>query len=223
MRKPLSTQRKQLELYKQTLVLSQSLFDIAVGGLLGDVTLQTQDGGKSYRLKFQQAEKLHRDYLLHLHRLFQDWTLSEPFFDPERQMWSFQTISHSEFTKLARLFVLDENGKICKKHIKPYLVEKYLTPLGFAYWFMDDGGKSSYKKDYVRKGFTFNTQGFRKQEVELLCHGLQTKWDLECWPKPNKKGYVLVISAKSYDKMMNLLGNFIIPSMRHKLPYGNKS
>jgi hypothetical protein len=220
MKKPSSTERKKLQIYKQQLVLSQPLFEIALGGLLGDISIQTQDGGKSYRLKFQQSDTRHRDYLFHLHGLFHEWVLSPPHFHRTRAMWSFQTISHIEFKKLAELFILTDTGMPCKKHIKPDLVEKYLTPLSLAYWFMDDGGKSCYKKDYPRKGFVFNTQGFEKRDVEILCKGLQTKFALHCWYKPNKKGYVLVISAKSYDAMMDLLGDSIIQSMRHKLPSG---
>jgi hypothetical protein len=76
-------------------------------------------------LKFQQSDKKHRDYLFHLHDVFNEWSLSPPHFDPERQMWSLQTISHSDFVKLAQLFVLDENGVKCHKHVKKCLVENY--------------------------------------------------------------------------------------------------
>lgn len=220
MKKPLSTQRKLLKLYKQSLVLSQTQYEIAIGCLLGDATLQSQDQGKTYRLKFQQSDKLHRDYLFHLYGVFNEWVLSPPHLDSERNIWSFQTISHTDFKKLAELLVLNNSGVKCKKHIKLLLVENHLTPLGLAYWFMDDGGKSSYNKDYVRKGFAFNTHGFQESEVELLCQGLKTKFGLECWPKANKNKHIIVISAKSYEKMMSLIDDFIIPSMRHKLPYG---
>jgi hypothetical protein len=83
---------------------------------------------------------------------------------------------------------------------------------------MDDGGKSSYNKDYARKGFTFNTHGFSKSQIESLCKGLKSKDG--CWLKPNKNRHIIVISAKSYEKMMDLIDGLIIPSMRHKLPYG---
>lgn len=99
--------------------------------------------------------------------------------------------------------------------MKPFLVENFLTPVGLAYWFMDDGGKSSYNRDYIRKG----TQGFTRKDVEILCQGLQKKFGLNCWVKPNKNGYVLVISAQ----LMDLWGHSIIPSMRDKLPLGRES
>lgn len=218
MQKPTSRQRNLLKVYKTTLSLSQSQLEIALGLLLGDVSIQTQDKGKTYRLKFQQSENLHREYIFHLYDIFNEWSLSPPYFDEKRNMWSFQTISHHEFLPLAELFILDENKVKCKKHVKPVLIEKYFTPLSFAYWFMDDGGKSNYNKDYPRKGFAFNTQSFTEQDVELLCDGLHKKFGLECWKRRNKNGFVVVISARNYDLMMSLLGDLVIPSMKHKLP-----
>jgi hypothetical protein len=223
MKKPLSTQRQLLKLYKQSLVLSQTQYEIAVGCLLGDASIQSQDGGKTYRLKFQQADKLHREYLFHLYDVFNEWVLSPPHFDSKRNMWSFQTISHTEFKKLAQLFVLNCSGIKCKKHVKPLFIENHLTPLGLAYWFMDDGGKSNYNKDFVRKGFAFNTHGFEKSEVEILCQGFKTKFDFDCWVKLNKNKHIIVISAKSYEKVIALIDEFVVPSMRHKLPYGKES
>lgn len=80
-------------------------------------------------------------------------------------MWSFQTISHSDFTRLADIFLRDSQGNLCHKHIKPHFVEHFLTPRALAYWIMDDGGRSSYNKDYERKGFALNTHGFPKDQV----------------------------------------------------------
>lgn len=133
-------------------------------------------------------------------------------------MWSFQTISHSEFRKLAQLFVLDSHGNKCQKQVKPFLVESYLSPIGLAYWIMDDGGRSSYNRDYERKGFALNTHGFSKSEVELLSQGLHTRYGLNCWLRPNKKKWIIVISGHDYNKVMDLIGSFLIPAMYHKIP-----
>ena len=133
-------------------------------------------------------------------------------------MWSFQTISHSDFRELAEIFVLDSFGNQCKKHVKPDLIENFLTPRGLAYWIMDDGGRSSYNKDFQRKGFALNTHGFSKSEVEMLRQGLENRYGLNCWLRPNKTKWVIVISGHDFHKMMNLIGDFLIPSMYHKIP-----
>ena len=225
MKKPTARQRKLLEEYKKTLSLSPLLFEICIGTMIGDANIQTQNSGKSFRLRFEQADNKHREYLHHLHELFYDWVLSEPHFNPERKMWTFQTISHSEFNKLAEIFVMDNQGRLCKKHVKPNFIELYMTPRAFSYWMMDDGylenmfsRRSCYNKDYERKGFALNTQGFDKKNVEILCTGLQQKYGFDCWIKPNKKGFVIVISGKNHKQVLDMISPYIIPSMRHKIP-----
>lgn len=98
-------------------------------------------------------------------------------------------------------------------------MENYLTPRSLSYWFMDDGGKLSYNKNFERKGFIFNTHAFSKEEVISLCQGLKNRYGLECWTKLNKRKYIIVISGKSHEIMMKLINPFIIPSMRYKIPF----
>jgi hypothetical protein len=93
-----------------------------------------------------------------------------------------------------------------------------MTPPALAYWIMDDGSGSCYNKDYQRKGFVVNTQGFEKKDVEILCLGLKNKYGLNCWTKPNKNGFVIVISGKNNQQMLDYITPFIIPSMREKRP-----
>ena len=60
--------------YKNQLVLTQTQREIAIGVLLGDASLNTQDSGKSYRLKFEQGIH-HLLYIKHLHNAFDPWCL----------------------------------------------------------------------------------------------------------------------------------------------------
>ena len=138
---------------------------VAVGIMLGDASLQTQDGGKRYRLKLLQGDK-NKDYLFHLSAVFSRWILSPPspqnrqskITGGELKAWRSQTISHKAFNILAKIF-LDDKGK---KRIPTNLVKRYLTDRGLAYWLMDDGGKSNYNKDRPKlRGVTINTQGRR--------------------------------------------------------------
>jgi hypothetical protein len=68
MQKPTTKQRGLLQHYKKTLCCSQNLFEIAIGTLLGDASIQTQNGGKTFRLKYSQSDRHHREYLFHLHQ-----------------------------------------------------------------------------------------------------------------------------------------------------------
>jgi hypothetical protein len=52
--KGLSPNSKKLRQYKESLVkLSQTQFEAAIGLMLGDASLHTQNGGKTYRMKFE--------------------------------------------------------------------------------------------------------------------------------------------------------------------------
>ena len=49
-----------------------------------------------------------------------------------------------------------------KVKIIPNNLDKLLTPVGLAYWIMDDGGKSSYGQTVL------HTRSFSKKDVEYL-------------------------------------------------------
>lgn len=131
--KGLSPNSKKLKQYKESLVkLSQSQWEAAIGLMLGDASLQTQNGGKTYRLKFEWGEKS-KVYLDHVYILFNEWTISEPHkkarVSPKGNEvinWGFQTISHEAFNSLAQLFINK------KKIITTDLIKNHLTPRGLA-------------------------------------------------------------------------------------------
>jgi len=209
--------------YKAKLTeLSQEQKEAAIGLILGDVSLNTQNKGNTYRLKFEWGDK-HKEYVYHVHKLFDEWVLSDP-----RKVtrvnangntvitWQFQTLSHEVFNEIGNLFLNDEN----KKYVPKDLIKDHLTPRGLAYWFMDDGGKLDYS--HGSKGIVFNTHSFTKQDVDQMCLELSSKYDLDCWVKLNKNKPIIAISSKSGEKILSLIEPYIIPGMRYKLP-GNKS
>ena len=217
--------RTLLKRYKQQLTsLSMVEGQVAIGIMLGDASLQTQDGGKSYRLKLLQGDK-NKDYLFHLCTVFSRWILSPPS-PQDRQSkttgeslkaWRSQTISHKAFNVLAKIFI-DEKGK---KRVSPNLVKEHLTDRGLAYWLMDDGGKSNYNKDRPKlKGVTINTQGFSKAEVEGLAAQLIPIFGLNCWTGRNKGKWTIVISGKSFPILAKRIGPYLHPSMVYKFPKG---
>jgi hypothetical protein len=212
--------RNLLNRYKQQLTsLSTIERQVAEGIMLGDASLQTQDGGESYRLKLLQGDK-NKDYLFHLSAVLSRWILSPP--SPQNRQskitgkdlkaWRSQTISHKAFNILAKVF-LDERGR---KRITPNLV---LTDRGLAYWLMDDGGKSNYNKDRPKlKGVTINTQGFLKTEVEYLVAQLTLVFNLNCWIGKNKGKWTIVISGKSFPILTKRIAPYIHRSMVYKFP-----
>ena len=69
---------KLLKDYKESLgKLSKVQWEAAIGLMLGDASLQTQNKGKTYRIKFEWGNK-NKVYLDHVYGLFDEWVLTEP-------------------------------------------------------------------------------------------------------------------------------------------------
>jgi hypothetical protein len=156
--------------YKASLSnLNSTQWEASIGLMLGDASLQTQNKGKNYRLKFEWSDKS-KAYLDHVYNLFDEWVLSPPHkktrMSPKGNVvinWGFQTISHEAFNPLAKLFLIKN-----KKGITDSLIINHLTPRGLAYWFMDDGGKLDYNKNSKNTSIVLNTQSFTDLEVSKL-------------------------------------------------------
>ena len=184
-----------------------------------DASLQSQNNGKTYRLKFEWGEK-NKPYLDHVYDLFNEWVISPPHKKTRVNInnkqvinWGFQTISHEAFNFLSDLF-LKEN----KKSVPENLVRDNLTPRGLAYWWMDDGGKLDYNKNSKNKSVVFNTQSFSESEVFFMAKELSSKFDLECEIRSNKGKKIIVVKSDSFFKFIELVDPFIIPEMKYKLP-----
>lgn len=194
---------------------NQRIFQISLGVLLGDCSLQknTHKSKEKYRLKFLQGEK-HKQYIVHLHKEFKEYLISPPFHDLERKTYSFQTLFQESFKPLANIFYNEKKKKI----VGSYFVKNKISPISLAHWFMDDGGLLSYNKDYRRKGLVFNTQGFTFQEVEILSKNLNLGYSLKTWVKENKKKPIIAVSGKEYSKIREIIFPHIVECMRYKLP-----
>lgn len=190
--------------------------------MLGDASLQTQNDGKTYRMKFEWGAKS-KSYLDHVYSLFGEWVLSEPHkktrISPKGNEvinWGFQTISHEAFNSLAQLFINK------KKIITQDLIKNHLTPRGLAYWFMDDGGKLDYNKNSKNKGVVLNTQSFESKEVKAMAQQLSEKFNLDCEIRSRSSGrskkFVIVIRSSSFPRFLSLIDPYLISEMRYKLP-----
>lgn len=207
--------------YKNSLInLTDIQWEASIGLILGDANLQTQNNGKTYRMKFEWSDK-NKAYLDHVYNLFDEWVLSQPHkksrFSPKGNLvinWGFQTLSHSAFNILADLFI-NEKGQ---KSVPKELIKNHLTGRGLAYWFMDDGGKLDYNKNSKNTSIVLNTQSFTELEVYLMSKELTDKFKFECEVRSNKNKKVIVIKSSSYSIFRKLTDPYIIPEMKYKLP-----
>ena len=70
-----------------TITLSKQQKEILVAILLGDGNLETDNGGKTYRLGVLQSEQ-HKEYLFHLYEIFKKFLPKESIcFDKPRKRY----------------------------------------------------------------------------------------------------------------------------------------
>ena len=205
------------------LSLSQEEKDIFVGVLLGDASLNTQNKGRTYRVKFSVSAKKEEDVDL-LYEKLGKWFLSDAHKGARRNQndnevvsLTFQTFAHKELNCLADLF-LNKQGR---KSIPHYLVQNHLNAQGLAFWFSDDGGKLDFRRN-EGKAIVLYTNCFTESEVKILADGLIEKFHLECWLKPNKGRYTIGISGRSYETFVDLVNPYLCNCMREKLPSSRK-
>jgi hypothetical protein len=208
-----------IEQYKQSLKLSQELEEVLVGVLLGDACLESQNGGRTFRLKIEQSAQ-HEAYVRHLYALFGPWVLSPPRFKrckasngATSMSWAFSTVSHVALCFHANQFY-EEQGK----HV-PELIHRWLTPRGLAYWYMDDGSMKSEQS----KGVIFNTQGFQRPDVERLIATLQTQFALSAKLRHQKDGWQIYLSGTRFERFLELVEPWILAEMRYKLPAARRT
>jgi hypothetical protein len=208
-----------IEAYKATLQLTPMQREVLVGLLLGDACLETRNRGRTYRVKVEQSAQ-HESYVRHLYGLFRAWVLSPPH--PRQASasngsvttsWAFNTVSHAAFRFYAHQFYGDQGKQV------PALIHKWLTPVGLAYWFMDDG---SMKSDQS-KAVIFNTQAFVMSDVERLSLVLQTQFSLLAKPRRQPDGYQIYVSGSSSERVVELIGPYLLDDMRYKVPQSRRT
>ena len=208
-----------IEEYKRGLRLTETHQEILVGLLLGDGCLETQNGGRTYRLKVEQSAR-HEAYVRHIHELFSEWVLTPPRRRLSRASngtitinWAFQTVSHEAFEPYGLQFYGGGRKKV------PELITDWLTPRGFAYWFMDDGSVKSAES----KGVVLNTQAFTPADVERLIEVLRSRFGLQAKIRAQSDGPQIYISGRSYERVTELIEPFVLEEMRYKIPHARRT
>lgn len=210
---------KAIEAQKASLKLTPQQRETVVGVLLGDACLESQNKGRTYRLKIEQSAD-HEAYVRHLRSVLGDWVLTGPRRRNKTSRvgtptvsWAFNTVSHGALRFYAQQFYL-----LGRKQV-PRLIHRWLTPRSLAYWFMDDGSmKSSQSKAVI-----FNTQGFERPDVERLISVLASHFQLAAKLRRQRDGFQIFVSGTSFDRFRELVDPFVIPEMRYKVPLARRT
>lgn len=200
--------------FRSKIELSSEQKQIIVGLMLGDGCLETQNKGKTYRLKIEQS-LLHKDYVDWLYGKLKNLVLTEPQEKKKKikekiySNYGFQTISCGSLRFFAHQFY-DQNSK--NKKI-PIIIGKILSPLALAVWFMDDGQIKSKK----HKALMINSQCFSKKDLRLLQKVLFRSFQVETTLRKDKKGFRIYLLSKTIRNFIEVINPYVIPAMRYKM------
>lgn len=107
------------------------------------------------------------------------------------------------FRKFRQLFYPDG-----KKTIPIQILEKWLTPLSLAVWYMDDGHLEKHKYP------TIATESYRLEDLNKIISLLKYKFRLDCLLSEKKKR--LRIRSNSVNQFFNLIFKYMPECMKYK-------
>lgn len=205
-------QSKEIEKFKKNLKLTRQQRSLVVGMLLGDGHLETQNRGRTYRLKVEHSIN-QKEYVLWLYEQFKNLVRTPP--KKEKKLlhgkryvgYFFSTYSLGTFRFYAKQFYAGQ------KKIIPKLIKKLIDPLALAIWFMDDG---SYKSDH-HKTYIIHASGYSKKDLELISKVLRKKFGIEVQIHKQYNRHRLYIASNSAARFRQLIEPYVIPFLKYKL------
>lgn len=217
---PLGSTKRLTKLEKLNLTIEKPLSDILVGLLLGDGHLQKRYIKGDTRFIYAQSSlrKHHLNYFYLVLDLFKpylskDFKLKEKSFADNRtgkkySSVSFATLTLPCFNYYKSLFYNSKNVKIV-----PSNIQNLLTPIGLAYWIMDDGSLQN-------KGLHLNTYGFNHEDILILKRTLTNMFGdntLKCSIHNHPKGERIYVWEESMELLRSNISQFMHKDMFYKI------
>ncbi len=200
---------------------------LLLGMLLGDGCLKQKhhvqkDGTQSVYYEYVLAHSSkQKEYLEYKRNIFHSIMGGKlPNISYEQRTNSFR---FSRCHKLFRLF----HKTLYSKNNKKYFSDKvfrYLTPQAIAIWYMDDGGLSKSKwKDKISSCEMRLYTYFSEEEADRAIQYFKEKWDIKVKKRHymNRGQYNLIFNTTESKKFEQLIMDYIIPTMKYKLPSQN--
>ena len=200
--------------------ISDETKQIILGSLLGDGTIVRKRTNCIFVIRHSLVQK---DYVLYKYKL-----LSKEFPDVK-----YEEHEHSYGNSVINGRIIKDNGfcvvrtpvnqsfnsyrdewYIPKKEVPDSIYE--LGPLGLAIWYIDDGAI------HYPTGAYFSTQGFSHSSLLKLQNMMLKNFGLHVNIHKNKHQEVLYLSQKDYSKFVDIIKEYVCPSMNYKIIGHNK-
>lgn len=209
---PNTMRSNEIEKLKEKLRLSKVQRSLLVGMLLGDGHLETQNQGRTYRLKVEHSIK-QKKYTRWLYKQFSNLVCTPPQIKKKRMngkthlSYFFSTYSLGSFRFYAQQFYVGS------KKVIPKLIAKLLDPLALAVWFMDDGSfKSAAHKTYI-----IHALGYEKKDLERVKEALQKKFGITVELHKQREKWRIYVLSNSAARFRELISPYVIPELKYKL------
>ena len=184
--------------------------EIIIGTLLGDGHLEKN--GRYTRLRVDHYNR-HKEYIFWLVKELTPFSLlPRTISETDKRngkvysRWHFSTKSLPIFDEFRELFYVG------KRKIIPEKLDKFITPLSLAIWYMDDGFR---RKD--SKGFYLCTSSYTQKEHAVLQEVLYKRFMI-LTKIHHQREYLRTFIPSAYaDRFNTLVKPYIIPNLSYKL------
>jgi hypothetical protein len=187
---------------------------ILIAMTLGDGYLRVE---KKAGISITHGEK-QLDYLLYKKELLESILNCKPITVQKVKPNKYNTVcyridkGHKYFRILRKWIYLNGKKTFTRK------ILNYLTPLGIAIWYMDDGGLSAKKRNGKIHAYElFLNTHLTKFENQVIINYFKERWNINFQQVKNKGSYRLRMSTKEIRNFMTLIKEYIHPSMVYKI------
>lgn len=191
---------------RQLIAKSKKVDEFVLGSMLGDGTID-----KTNRLAFGHSKK-QEEYVLFKKKFLEDhqfktylgeYTVNNDRYKNSYVVITLRTVANNITFDFRKTYYV-ENEKVLPNE---EYIREHLTPFALAIWFMDDGNAASHNN------LQLNTMSFSIGEINVLRYILLEKYGIKTTINSSK---VITIRSSSYGHFINLIDEYIIPSMKYK-------
>ncbi len=135
-----------------------------------------------------------------------------------KEYWELNISAHPYFAKKYHNFYDDYRNRVITKN-----AINWLTPNGLANWYMSDGYIClvGIKTGFIKsRRIDICTHRYSLDDIIMVCDEIYKKFDIQFRPIKRGSFYRIRLGSKDYDKFINLIKPYVVPSMIYKLYLG---
>lgn len=196
--------------------ITELQLNAVMGSVLGDAYIQGVASGRR-SIRWNHSIK-QQEYVNHKYAVLRELATRPPFVRENPgygDFWSLLTLKTTE--TFGCLFSMTHPVETGIKRVTKEYLSNITHPIALAWWFMDDGSRSTNSNTAV-----IHTNGFLKEDVELLASWLKERWGVNAavmkvtHSSTGKEAYVVYLHSDAFVKLMSLVSPYVPQCMEYK-------